>query len=207
MNLLSGAEIWCPLSVLERLNPYYRDFFKEKIWEFYSEVPLYLGYSVKPLSLYTPLGYFRSSFSFWSIFDRRNRRHEAFSVPTLNDRFCAAALISFPLSWCVALISTTGKTLREIYRELNDSRTSYAQFNIKYVHLELLYEPGFRSFQRYNSRVVRDIISQKRWFWYLFISSAVNKVESLFVNAQIGAAARIKVGPLLGSGVYSSSGA
>ena len=33
MNLLSGAEIWCPLSVLERLNPYYRGFFKEKIYE------------------------------------------------------------------------------------------------------------------------------------------------------------------------------
>ena len=23
----------------------------------------------------------------------------------------------------------------------------YAQFNIKYVHLELLYEPGFKSFR------------------------------------------------------------
>ena len=33
MNLLSGAEIWCPLSVLERLGPYYRGFFKEKIYE------------------------------------------------------------------------------------------------------------------------------------------------------------------------------
>ena len=33
MNLLSGAEIWCPLSVLERLSPYYRGFFKEKICE------------------------------------------------------------------------------------------------------------------------------------------------------------------------------
>ena len=30
MNLLSGAEIWCPLSVLERLNPYYRGFLKKK---------------------------------------------------------------------------------------------------------------------------------------------------------------------------------
>ena len=75
MNLLSGAEIWCPLSVLERLSPYYRGFFKEKIYENfieiiletvrnrevsvlercpYREVPMYLGYSVKPLLLHTP---------------------------------------------------------------------------------------------------------------------------------------------------------
>ena len=46
-----------------------------------------------------------------------------------------------------ALISTTGETLRGIYRELSEARTSrYAQFNIEYVHLELLYEPGFKSF-------------------------------------------------------------
>ena len=85
MSLLSGAEIWCPSSVLERLSPYYRGFFKENLCENfigitletvrnrevsvlercpYREVRLYLGYSVKPLSLYTPLRYFWSSFSF-----------------------------------------------------------------------------------------------------------------------------------------------
>ena len=31
-------------------------------------------------------------------------------------------------------------------RELTEARTTYAQFNTKYVHLELLYEPGFKSF-------------------------------------------------------------
>ena len=45
-----------------------------------------------------------------------------------------------------ALNSTTGKTLREIWRELSEARTWYAQFSIEYVHLELLYEPGFKSF-------------------------------------------------------------
>ena len=47
----------------------------------------------------------------------------------------------------VALISTTCKTLREIYRELSEASTRYAQFNIKYVHLDLLYEPSFKSFR------------------------------------------------------------
>ena len=37
-----------------------------------------------------------------------------------------------------ALIPTTGKALRRIWRELSEGRTSYAQFDIKYVHLELL---------------------------------------------------------------------
>ena len=45
-----------------------------------------------------------------------------------------------------APISTTGKTLRGIYREVSEARTMYAQFNIKYVHLQLIYEPGFKSF-------------------------------------------------------------
>ena len=55
---------------------------------------------------------------------------------TVNDRLRA-----------VALISTTCKTLREIYRELSEASTRYAQFNIKYVHLDLLYEPSFKSFR------------------------------------------------------------
>ena len=42
--------------------------------------------------------------------------------------------------------SKSGKTLREIWRELSEARTWYAQFSIEYVHLELLYEPGFKSF-------------------------------------------------------------
>ena len=45
----------------------------------------------------------------------------------------------------VALISTMSKTLRGIQRELSEVHTGYAQFNIKYVHLELLYEPSFKS--------------------------------------------------------------
>ena len=59
-------------------------------------------------------------------------------------------------------ISTTGKTRRGIERELSKARTRYAQFNIKYVHLELLYEPGFKSFPTLklkNSRVGRGLIS------------------------------------------------
>ena len=55
---------------------------------------------------------------------------------TVNDRLRA-----------VALISTTCKTLREIYRELSEASTRYAQSNIKYVHLDLLYEPSFKSFR------------------------------------------------------------
>ena len=38
----------------------------------------------------------------------------------------------------------------------------YAQFNIKYVHLELIYEPGFKSFptlKLQNSRAGRGLIS------------------------------------------------
>ena len=58
---------------------------------------------------------------------------------TVNDRLRAAALIS-----------TTCKTLRGIYRELSEARTRYAQFNIKYVHLGLLYEPSFKSFRILN---------------------------------------------------------
>ena len=37
-----------------------------------------------------------------------------------------------------ALISTSGKTLRGVQRELSETRTRHAQFIIKYVHLELL---------------------------------------------------------------------
>ena len=33
-------------------------------------------------------------------------------------------------------------------RELTEARTRYAQFTTKYVHLELLYEPGFKSSNR-----------------------------------------------------------
>ena len=45
-----------------------------------------------------------------------------------------------------ALILTTGETLRGILRELSEVRTRYAQFNINYVYLELLYQPGFKIF-------------------------------------------------------------
>ena len=45
-----------------------------------------------------------------------------------------------------APISTTGKTLRGRWREVSEARTTYAQFNIKYVHLEVIYEPGFKTF-------------------------------------------------------------
>ena len=33
-----------------------------------------------------------------------------------------------------------------IQRELSEVRTRYAQFNINYVYLEMLNEPGFKSF-------------------------------------------------------------
>ena len=49
-----------------------------------------------------------------------------------------------------------GKTLRGMWRELGEARTWYARFSMKYVHLELLYEPGFKSFPTLkleNSRV------------------------------------------------------
>ena len=57
----------------------------------------------------------------------------------------------FPCYRCGAytrapLISTTGETLRGIYRQLSVARTRYAQFNIEYIHIELLYEPGFKEF-------------------------------------------------------------
>ena len=80
MNLLSGAVV----HIRETESVLWR-FFKEKIYENfigialetvrnrevsvlerspYREVRQYLGYSVKSLLLYTPLRYFRSSFSF-----------------------------------------------------------------------------------------------------------------------------------------------
>ena len=55
---------------------------------------------------------------------------------TVNDRLRGAAHIL-----------TTCKTLRGIYRDLSEASTRYAQFNNKYVHLELLYEPSFKSFR------------------------------------------------------------
>ena len=45
-----------------------------------------------------------------------------------------------------ALISTTGKTVRGIWRELSEASTWYARFRMKYGDLKLLYEPGFKSF-------------------------------------------------------------
>ena len=45
-----------------------------------------------------------------------------------------------------ALLSTTGKTLRGIWTGLSEARAWYARFSMKYGHLELLYEPGFKSF-------------------------------------------------------------
>ena len=46
-----------------------------------------------------------------------------------------------------ALISTTGKTVRGIWRELSEAGTKwYARFRTKYGDLKLLYEPGFKSF-------------------------------------------------------------
>ena len=48
--------------------------------------------------------------------------------------------------------------------------------NIVYVRIELLYESCFKSFQLQKSRDGRGLISQKRRFLYLFISSAVTKL-------------------------------
>ena len=45
-----------------------------------------------------------------------------------------------------ALISTTGKTVRGIWRELSEANTWYARFSMKYGDLKPLYEPGFKSF-------------------------------------------------------------
>ena len=73
-----------------------------------------------------------------------------FVLVTVNDQL----FYSFSLLWVrhlyqsdaysrAALVSTMGKTLRGIQRELCEARTRYAQFNIKYVQLELLYEPSY----------------------------------------------------------------
>ena len=62
-----------------------------------------------------------------------------------------------------------------------------------------LHEPGFKGFptsKLYNSPVGLGLISQARWFWYLFVSSAVTKVWRLFVNTQISAAALFKFFPV-----------
>ena len=65
-----------------------------------------------------------------------------------------------------ALISTTGEILRGIYRELSEARTSYAQFNIEYVLLELLYEPGFKSFptlKNFRTHELVEVLFLKRY--------------------------------------------
>ena len=47
--------------------------------------------------------------------------------------------VNYRLS-AVALISTMGKTLRGIQRELSEARTWYAQYSTKYVNLKLFQE-------------------------------------------------------------------
>ena len=53
----------------------------------------------------------------------------------------------------------------------------YAQFSRHkiLVHLELFYEPGFKSFPALRTHELAAV-SQAIWFWYLFIWSAVTKV-------------------------------
>ena len=96
-------------------------------------------------------------------------------------------LFHFPCYRCGAytraeLISTKGKTLRGIWRELTEARTRYAQFNIKYVHVELLYEPGFKSFPEKSFRTHELLVGRGHFsdemVLNLFISSAVTKVGS-----------------------------
>ena len=53
--------------------------------------------------------------------------------------------------------------------ELSEAITRYAQFNIKYEQLELLHEPGFKSFPH----ELVEVLFLKR---YLFLSSTVTKV-------------------------------
>ena len=60
---------------------------------------------------------------------------------TVNDRLSTARLFHFPVIGAALIrerhfFSNTSKTQSEIYRELSETRTSYAQFNIKYVHHE-----------------------------------------------------------------------
>ena len=83
----------------------------------------------------------------------------------------------------------------------------------KYVHLELLYKPSFKSFPTLKREKLTSWSwsYQATWFSYLFISSAITKVGRLFVNTQISTAALIKlflvkVWCLFESSAYMSSG-
>ena len=145
-----------------------------------------------------------------------------------NDRLSLAALMSLSLLQVrfvyessaylrAALISTTGKTLRGIYRKLSEVDTRCAQFSIKYVHLKLFYEPSFKSFptlKLQNSQVGRSLISQVVLMYIkcrikggVLICKYPNQRHRANSRAPLIKLFSFKVRCLFESGSYSSSGA
>ena len=113
----------------------------------------------------------------------------------VNDWFSAAALkFNFPCQKCCAYsraaliqeLCLFQVPVRGIKREWSEAHSAYAQFNIKIISSEVQ-EATWTQFLSLWS----CFISQAIWFWYLFILSAVTKVESLFINIQISTVALI----------------
>ena len=62
-----------------------------------------------------------------------------------------------------------------MYRELSVARTRYAQLNTKYIHLELLYEPGFKSFftlKIFRTHKLVEVLFLKQYGFYVSLYQA-----------------------------------
>ena len=74
-------------------------------------------------------------------------------------------------------------------------RTGYAQFNISYVQLELLYEPGFKSFpvlKHFRTHEFVTVLFLKRYGFDISRYQAPIIMGHLLVKTQISTAAHVK---------------